>query len=118
MKTLKKLFKNYNEYLITALGIVLFITVMPLLRIIDPTSAPLDGGYLHGIVFLIVCSGIVFGLAWVEMKFTFPILLKYLDDEMEEDISEYDVMAPKVKVSLLVWAFYVVVNTILLVNII
>lgn len=82
-KKLYAFFAQWNELITVPIIIILYIIVMPLIRMIDPTAGAYDGGYFLK-PFVVVTHFLIYhAVVWLVIKVTFPSVFKYLEMTFE-----------------------------------
>jgi len=105
-----RFFAKWNEFISVPFIILLYIFVVPMVRAIDPTAAPYDGGLFLKPLVVVIHFLIYHAVAWFVFKITFPQVFQYLEELFEgkvftEGIGELTEWK-KVWVSLLLFVFY------------
>lgn len=111
MKTFKKFLKNYNEWLLIPLAVLLFLKFSTLVYYFDQEAGSFDTGYLHALIFGLVCVLFASGTAWLMLWLSFPDLYKFWDDEAEEvlttgSMDEVHARTEAVKLAFKLYAMY------------
>ncbi|MEI2758974.1 MAG: hypothetical protein V9G42_06005 [Bacteroidia bacterium] len=87
------------------LAIVVFISSVPVLRFIDPTSATYDAGILQKILFAVIASLVFNGLAWAGIRMVWKELFVFFQTQFKTDFNNLSNIH-KVWVGLFVFSLY------------
>lgn len=82
-KNVYKFFAQWNELITVPVIIVLYVIIMPIIRMLDPTAGTYDGGYFLK-PFVVVTHFLIYhAVVWLVIKMTFPSVFKYLEMTFE-----------------------------------
>jgi hypothetical protein len=87
------------------MALIVFVVSVPVLRLIDPTSATYDAGILQKILFAIIGVLVFNGLAWAGIRMVWKELWVYLNTDYKQDFNSLSKFK-KICVSLLVYSLY------------
>lgn len=76
--------RRWNEGWIPILGLIFWHPFISFLRWVDPTSAPLDAGYLHTIPFSFMCFGCISLFVWLGLRFNFKTVWEFWENEFDK----------------------------------
>lgn len=106
LKKLFELVKEWKEELWSIpLAFLIFFFSPVLLRWIDPTAGTYDAGIFQIILFASICLLVFNGLTWMGIKQLFPELFIYFQNQFKDEFQKLTEWQ-RIKVSLFVWAFF------------
>ena len=85
MKSIKRFFKKYHEFVTLSVIIGVWLLSAGLLREMDPTAAVFDAGIFQIPIFAIFQFILFISLAWIMLGIAFTTFQNYLQTDMKND---------------------------------